>query len=114
MQEFFGFNSNKTPVFKSKIITIFVGILLLYNPVNSQQIIQEVENFGTNKAGLKMFTFVPDSLPKKEVPLVVALHGCNQNAKIISEESGWNELAKKHLFIVVYPQQKRSNNIFRN
>jgi feruloyl esterase len=40
----------------------------------------------------------------------VVLHGCGQNAKSISELSGWNKIAKQHDFVVVYPQQKLVNN----
>lgn len=71
---------------------------------------QEINLFGDNPGNLKMFLYVPDGYTDKKIPLVVALHGCSQNAKSIADQSGWNELAEKHGFAVLYPQQKISNN----
>lgn len=49
----------------------------------------------------------------KEKPLLVALHGCNQNADEIAQRSGWNKLADLHDFYVLYPQQRFRNNMSR-
>lgn len=51
---------------------------------------------------------LPDTI--EQVPLVVVLHGCNQKPEIIAKQSGWNELAQKNGFVVVYPGQKWRNN----
>lgn len=42
--------------------------------------------------------------------MVVVLHGCTQSAAKVAEQSGWNVLADKHGFVVIYPEQKFSNN----
>jgi len=53
-----------------------------------------------------------DSVKLRAVkPLVVALHGCNQNAESIALQSGWNKLADGFDFYVIYPEQKRINNL---
>jgi poly(hydroxyalkanoate) depolymerase family esterase len=74
--------------------------------------LQEIENFGTNPGNLEMFIYIPSNLPDtlKKIPLVLALHGCSQKAENIAKRSEWNQLADKHHFIVLYPQQKRINN----
>jgi len=47
----------------------------------------------------------------QRMPLVLALHGCTQNAKTIADESGWSKLADTYGFYVIYPQQRALNNI---
>jgi poly(hydroxyalkanoate) depolymerase family esterase len=40
------------------------------------------------------------------VPLVVVLHGCEQDADAIAASARWNELAEKEGFLVLYPNQQ--------
>lgn len=95
---------------------LFVSILFLINSFKSfsqSNALEEIKDFGMNPGNLELFIHFPppenyDSTGKKA--LVVALHGCNQNAGDISEESGWNTLADAYNFIVIYPQQKILNN----
>jgi poly(hydroxyalkanoate) depolymerase family esterase len=68
----------------------------------------EVTSFGSNPGALRMFTYVPASMPTN-APLVVALHGCQQSASAF-ESAGWNRLADQYKFYVVYPQQQSANN----
>lgn len=78
--------------------------------------LQEVNDFGENPGNLKMFLYVPKQLknaPSSTIPLVVVLHGCSQDATEIAEQTGWNELADKNGFIVLYPEQKIANNMSR-
>ncbi len=70
----------------------------------------EVDNFGDNPGNLQCFRYTPENLPA-EAPLVVVLHGCAQDAGEAARLSGWNELADTYGFVVLYPQQKRTNNI---
>jgi poly(hydroxyalkanoate) depolymerase family esterase len=56
-----------------------------------------------------MFRYVPDGLPTGR-PVVVALHGCTQNAAGYGTGSGWTELADRFGFSVVLPQQQSANN----
>ena len=71
--------------------------------------VQEVTGFGANPGALKMFRYVPDGLPAGR-PVVVALHGCTQNAAGYGTGSGWTELADRWGFSVVLPQQQSGNN----
>lgn len=57
--------------------------------------------------------YVPTSYKAgSAVPLVVALHGCTQNADVFRQLSGWDRLAESKGFIVLFPQQSSSNNQF--
>jgi poly(hydroxyalkanoate) depolymerase family esterase len=67
-----------------------------------------VSNFGSNPGALKMYKYVPASLPANR-PLVVVLHGCSQTAASM-EVAGWNKLADQYQFAVLYPEQTSSNN----
>ncbi|MCG6863385.1 MAG: PHB depolymerase family esterase [Chromatiaceae bacterium] len=50
-----------------------------------------------------------DTLPVGGLPLVVALHGCMQNAHEYGENSGWIDLADRWGFLLLLPEQRRSN-----
>ncbi|MDI9836433.1 PHB depolymerase family esterase [Streptomyces sp. KAU_LT] len=71
--------------------------------------LQEVTGFGSNPGALRMFRYVPDGLPAGR-PVVVALHGCTQNAAGYGTGSGWLQLADRWKFSVVLPQQQSANN----
>jgi len=73
----------------------------------------EVENFGKNPGKLRLFIHVPENLPDGDVPLVLVLHGCNQDAHGMMRLSGWNQLADENGFITAYPEQKGKNNVNR-
>ncbi|MFB9464125.1 extracellular catalytic domain type 1 short-chain-length polyhydroxyalkanoate depolymerase [Streptomyces cinereospinus] len=72
--------------------------------------LQEVTGFGSNPGALKMYRYVPDGLPAGR-PVVVALHGCTQNASGYGTGSGWLRLADRWGFSVVLPQQQSANNL---
>jgi poly(3-hydroxybutyrate) depolymerase len=67
-----------------------------------------------NAAGsLAYELYVPDSYQAgTAVPLVVALHGCTETADQFRQLSGFDDLAAAKGFIVVYPEQSKSNNPF--
>lgn len=71
---------------------------------------KEVEDFGDNPGKLRMFIHIPKNVPEN-APLVVALHGCSQTAEELAELTGWNELADKYGFVVLYPEQRSVNNM---
>ena len=70
--------------------------------------ITEVTSFGDNPANLQMFVHLPPSGTATSV--VVAMHGCTQNANAYVA-AGWNDIADANGFAVVYPQQTSANNI---
>ncbi len=67
-----------------------------------------IENFGGNPGNLAMQVYKPAKLPAGRVPLIVALHGCGGSAEHFSR-AGFNELAEKFGFYVLYPEQKSEN-----
>jgi len=76
--------------------------------VQAQSHLTAVTSFGTNPGNLKMYKYVPASMPAN-APLVVALHGCTQTAAGY-EATGWTALADVLKFYVVYPEQVSGNN----
>ena len=44
------------------------------------------------------------------LPLLVMLHGCGQDAQVFAEGTRMNQLADRHDFIVLYPEQSRTAN----
>ena len=71
--------------------------------------LRELRGFGSNPGNLRMWAHVPEHLPSL-APLVVALHGCDQNADVYSHGAGWSSLADRMGFAVVYPEQQPANN----
>jgi poly(hydroxyalkanoate) depolymerase family esterase len=69
----------------------------------------EVSEFGSNPGNLKMCSYVPDNLEPSR-PLVVALHGCKQQAADYDDETGWIKFAERHQFALLFPQQQETNN----
>ncbi|MYT71262.1 MULTISPECIES: PHB depolymerase family esterase [unclassified Streptomyces] len=98
----------------SRVAILLTALLLaLFLPAlpraSAAASIQEVTGFGSNPGALKMFRYVPDGLPSGR-PVVVALHGCTQNASGYGTGSGWTQLADRWGFSVVLPQQTTGNN----
>ncbi|MGR7024336.1 extracellular catalytic domain type 1 short-chain-length polyhydroxyalkanoate depolymerase [Geodermatophilus sp. URMC 62] len=71
-----------------------------------------VADFGANPGALQMYVHRPAGLPAG-APVVVALHGCTQDAAGYALGSGWPELADRWGFTVVLPQQVTANNANR-
>ncbi|HEY3446729.1 MAG TPA: PHB depolymerase family esterase [Myxococcales bacterium] len=76
-----------------------------------QALLTEVTSFGSNPGSLQMFTYVPAGMPSTPAPIVVALHGCYQDAADY-EAAGWNALADRLKFYVVYPQITANSGCF--
>ncbi|MEO8068757.1 MAG: PHB depolymerase family esterase [Flavobacteriales bacterium] len=88
-----------------------MGILFFPGPSAAQDL-PEVTAFGDDPGNLRMYVHEP-SVPGSHNgprPLVIVLHGCGQSAEGFAEQSGWNELADRAGFVVVYPQQRTGNN----
>lgn len=69
----------------------------------------EVTSFGSNPGSLKMCKYLPANLGESR-PLVVALHGCTQQASDYDDETGWIKFADKYHFALLLPQQQQANN----
>ena len=68
-----------------------------------------LDDFGSNPGSLTGWTYVPLHAAATP-PLVVVLHGCTQTAAGYDHGSGWSELAERHGFALLFPEQTRANN----
>ncbi len=66
-------------------------------------------SFTPNPGVLVAKKFVPERLAPGAA-LVVVLHGCTQTPEGYDRGTGWIHLAARHGFVVLYPEQQRSNN----
>jgi len=80
------------------------GAAPVHNPA-----LTEVTGFGSNPGALRMWMHVPPDLPPG-APLVVALHGCTQNAAGFDLGCGWSDMASRSGFALLMPEQQRANN----
>jgi len=88
------------------IITLglFVGAVSLAAAAS----LQGVSGF-TNPGSLTMQKYIPDGMAS-QAPMVVVLHGCQQNGAEYYEATGWKKLADKYKFALLVPTQTTSNN----
>jgi len=71
--------------------------------------LRETFGFGSNPGNLRMFVYRPPSLADNPA-LVVVLHGCTQTAAGYDLGAGWSTLADRYGFVLLFPEQQRSNN----
>jgi poly(hydroxyalkanoate) depolymerase family esterase len=93
---------------RMRVAALVLFLLMAITPTAHAASVTEVTGFGTNPGNLRMFRYVPDGLPAGR-PLVVALHGCTQDAGY-GTSSGWVALADRYRFSVLLPQQQTVNN----
>jgi poly(hydroxyalkanoate) depolymerase family esterase len=72
--------------------------------------LQALAPTGSNPGALTAWAYVPDDLPPT-APLVVVLHGCTQDAAGYDLGTGWSTLAERGGFAVLFPEQRRANNM---
>ncbi|MGB3437405.1 MAG: PHB depolymerase family esterase [Actinophytocola sp.] len=97
-------------MFRPASVAVVATLLLtLIGATPAAAAIEPVPSFGSNPGNLKMFRYVPTGLPAGR-PVVVALHGCTQNASGYGTGAGWTELADRMKFTVVLPEQQSGNN----
>lgn len=77
--------------------------------LNSNTRLQPMSDFGQNPGDLLAWIYIPTTF-KPGSPLVVVLHGCTQTAAAYDHGSGWSELADRHGFALLFPEQQRNNN----
>ncbi len=84
------------------LAAIWLGLLLAPStPSNAQGF----EDHGDHDPPYRLF--LPPGLDAaRSVPLVVMLHGCNQDAQAFAEVTGMNALAAAEGFVVLYPDQR--------
>jgi poly(hydroxyalkanoate) depolymerase family esterase len=88
---------------------ITIAVLLLAVGAAMAANLTPVTGFGTNPGNLRMLKYVPDRISSRP-GLVVALHGCGQQAADYDDETGWTELADRWGFMLLLPEQREANN----
>lgn len=95
-----------------KYIFFILSFCIFSIGAQCQSKLEEVNTFGENPGNLNMWYYQPDSI-SENTPIVIALHGCTQNALEFAQQTGWNKLADHFGFVVLYPEQKVINNMSR-
>lgn len=65
--------------------------------------LEQVNDFGSNPSGVRMFIYVPDNLVPNPA-VIVAVHYCTGTAQAYYQGSQYATLAEQHGFIVIYPE----------
>lgn len=71
--------------------------------------LHDLTGFSPDPGNLRARIYVPAGL-RPGAALVVALHGCTQNAAVYDHGTGWSTLADREGFAVLFPEQRRANN----
>ncbi|KQM61880.1 MULTISPECIES: extracellular catalytic domain type 1 short-chain-length polyhydroxyalkanoate depolymerase [unclassified Sphingomonas] len=71
--------------------------------------LHDVTGFAPDPGNLRARVYIPVDL-KPGAALVVALHGCTQDAAGYDHGTGWSTLADAQGFAVLFPEQRRANN----
>src|SRR5687767_9519783 len=66
-----------------------------------------LRDFGSNPGELDARVYTATDAPSR---LAVVLHGCTQTASTYDRGSGWSQLAERHDFALLFPQQRRADN----
>lgn len=65
--------------------------------------LQQVQNFGSNPSGIKMFLYVPQKLAAKPA-VVLVLHACAWTANSFFGTTKYGALAEQHGYVLIYGQ----------
>jgi poly(3-hydroxybutyrate) depolymerase len=90
------------------VVLMAAGLVGLNAPAYAASL-TSVPSFGSNPGNLTMYRYRPDGLAAG-APLVVAMHGCTQNANDYYSNAGWRKYADLWRFLLVFPEQKSANN----
>ena len=86
-------------------ITLAASCLGLLFGSTAPSVAQVFEDHGDSDPPYRLF-LPPGVDPALPLPLVVMLHGCNQDAQAFAEVTGMNDLAAAEGFVVLYPEQR--------
>lgn len=78
----------------------FIFALFLFIGIGSKA--QKLENVNFNGQTRSMIVYAPANIPANR-PLVITLHGANQDAQYQMDNTKWNKIADEENIVVVYP-----------
>ena len=78
-------------------------------PAHVPDRLHDVTGFAPDPGNLRARIHIPNGL-RPGAALVVALHGCTQDAAVYDHGTGWSALADAEGFAVLFPEQRRANN----
>lgn len=79
------------------------------NGAPAESRLTELLHFGSNPGALRAHIYIPPSLEARPA-LVVVMHGCTQTAAGYDIGSGWSQMADRHGFVLLFPEQQMQNN----
>lgn len=95
---------------KIRLLINFFLICSISENIFSQNLVKIID-FGYNPGNLNGYLYLPLNYEKYDsLHLIVALHGCGQNAENLARISGMTPLADQYHCIILFPQQKIINN----
>jgi poly(hydroxyalkanoate) depolymerase family esterase len=92
-------------------VTMCTAAVVTGSPAIAASTLQEVTNFGANPTGLRMYTYVPATLPANPAVLV-AVHYCTGSGPAFYSGTEFASLADRYGFIVIYPSATRDGACF--
>ena len=101
-----GLRNRRTP---QRLRRLVVALALTAGLAQAESRQLEPLAFEGNPGRLGAHVYVP-AHPAERPALVVALHGCGQQASDFDDETGWTALAEQAGFILLLPEQSPSNN----
>jgi poly(hydroxyalkanoate) depolymerase family esterase len=91
------------------LATVAAALLSIASPAAGQQAFLD----RTDRSPPYWLFLPPDQDPSTPVPLVIMLHGCRQDAEALAKVTRMNEVAARHGFAVLYPEQTAMANPLR-
>lgn len=73
------------------------------NQLAKRASLTQVQNFGNNPSGIKMFIYVPANVQQKP-PIVLVLHACAWTAGAFFGTTKYGQLADQHGYVLIYGQ----------
>ncbi|MBN2261413.1 MAG: hypothetical protein JW735_00755, partial [Prolixibacteraceae bacterium] len=87
-------------IFKKNLLTTFIFSCFLL--LGATQTRAQIENFQLGNTTRQMLVYAPSGLQPNS-PLLLSLHGMNQDIAYQQNQTKWELVAKEHGFVVVYP-----------
>ena len=92
----------------------FLSLLLATGSIGFAANSMTKDRVSTSAGSRDYYLYVPTSKSATTpLPLVVMLHGCEQDAQGFAAITGMNDVAEKYGFAVLYPEQTNQNNILK-